>query len=186
MKNLKSYLSSSIFKSLCLFALFSTISCKDKTTGTIHDSQSYWENRYSIIKTSDSTNLINNKLLNLDLVMDDPIQASPFIVYYFSAYDCDECILKGFNLIRNFQNNPYPVYSIFYDGASISEIRRKYDFDGNIYLDKYFLLNDQLNLTATPIFIKLDITNKILDIYHIDSNYDGNKKHLKDFLEVPS
>ena len=124
-------------------------------------------------------------LSNLSKVIGDqsiPSSPSIIIVYYFSAYDCEPCVHKGFELLKDVKNkNIYSVKVVLSDG-SVGEIRKKYQYNGFIFFDRDFLLNKQLNFTSTPVMIALDSTYRILCTYHPDSNYDHQKHEFNRYL----
>lgn len=97
----------------------------------------------------------------------DTIDYRQRLYYIFNGFDCESCILNGFELIKNenikalrrkaivigITPNPNPVQLLT-------------EYNDYIFIDKSDVIRRQLKYFFTPIFILVDSQGKIMDVFY--------------------
>lgn len=154
---------------------------------SLTDKEETISNRMDILSQNDAEKLVGQKLKNIDQVISTNDSLINYkLIYYLSLYDCKSCVQKGFNQLNMIeQTKKWQIFLICSEQGGIGEIRKNYDiFNQQIWPDEDLLLNEQLNFTATPVFILLDEHSKILSTYHPDSEYDKKSTKFKSFIDL--
>ncbi len=154
--------------SICIVGLFS--SCKTRQTNKAQiDSNNVAD---SIIKVS----LLNNKCEQIKNIIPSDITGGDFVVLLYHGYDCDECIMTGFSLIKLIEKKHPKVFAIgIMANTSIQQLN--YNYKKYIYSDNNDIIRKELSYAPTPLLLHIDSSYIVKDVLYLGNN-NKNRQDL--------
>ncbi|WP_420385251.1 hypothetical protein [Roseivirga sp.] len=156
---------------------FCLINCSGKTTRN-KEELSFPEKsprEFSGVKK----NIVNKQAKFLGKIIDSQQLQENGLYFYYSGYDCGNCVQKGFEIIRNLSEAGVSTIPIAFQ-TNIGQDQIYYDFKDRIYIDQGDYLHDNFSFIPTPFFMITDEALRVVDIY-IVQNIDGDTDSLSFF-----
>lgn len=128
---------------------------------------------------------MKNGLLGKQIKYSEESSQNNQIIFYFSAYDCSDCIQESASLLNQLKKNIVNQKDIIIMSSSPFSI-----FNTDlINLDHRFIFDNKdkkrasLNYFSTPVFFILDQNDKIIDLYFVTTD-ENNFIEKFDFIEI--
>lgn len=115
----------------------------------------------------------------------DRIQNNGAVLFIYNGYDCESCIKTGFKMLKSINSYSEEMFIIVIATmTNIGNDQYKYSYFEYIYNDASDLIRKELKFTPTPIFITIDTSFRIINLYNPDKlDTEGQEKYLNSLIQ---
>ncbi len=147
---------------LLLLFLLSFLSCQshEKKDKTVNNTVTTATNDLSVKFERQKQFLQQRKISSLSKVL-DKASTKKCVILLYNETDCDDCIQKGFDIIKNLDAIPVDRAYIITSTPNPGRHQLLFDYPKLIFVDSHDLIRKELKFVHTPVLLVLNEQNQI-------------------------